>query len=74
MLVWVQDISVTRADLLHVFDPWDNANDAFKVASIQKSDNSCLPVNHHPDSFITDSLGNTTMQFLHTEADADGLT
>jgi len=71
MLVWVQDISATRADLLHAFVLWDNADDTFKDASIQKSDKSCLPVNPHPDSFITDSLGNTTMQFLHTEDDED---
>ena len=71
MLVWVDNISTTRADLLHTSVPWDNADDAFLVASTQKSDKSCLPVNHHPDSFITDTLGNTTIQFLHTEDDAD---
>ena len=71
MLVWVEDITVTRADLLHASVPWDNAQDAFMVADTQKSDKSCLPVNHHPESFTTDSLGNSTLQFLHTEEDAD---
>ena len=71
MLVWVDNISATRADLLHASVPWDNAEDAFVVASTQKSDRSCLPVNHHPDSFTTDPLGNTTLQFLHTEDDAE---
>ena len=71
MLVWVDNISATRADLLHASVPWDNAHDAFLVASTQKSDKSCLAVNHHPDSFTTDPLGNTTLQFLHTEDDAE---
>ena len=71
MLVWVDDISATRTDLLHASVPWDNADDAFLVASTQKSDKSCLPVNHHPDSYITDILENTTIQFLHTQDDAD---
>ena len=71
MLVWVDDITVTRADLLHVTVPWQNAEDAFMVADIQKSDKSCLSVNNHPDSFIIDPLGNTTLQFLYTQDDAD---
>lgn len=50
MLVWVEDISATRADLLHASVPWENAQDAFTMASMQKSDKSCLPVRQYPDS------------------------
>ena len=71
MLVWVKDISATRADLLHDSVPWENAEDAFTVASIQKSDKSCLHVRHHPDSFITERNGRHTLQFQHTEDDAE---
>ena len=71
MLVWVKNISATRADLLHASVPWENAEDAFTVASIQKSDKSCLPVRHHPDSFITEWNGRHTLQFQHTEDDAE---
>ena len=71
MLVWVKDISATRADLLHASVLWENAEDAFTVASIQKSDKSCLPVRHHPDSFITERNGRHTLQFQHTEDDAE---
>lgn len=62
MLVWV-DISATRADVLHVSVPWNNADGAFLVASTQKSDKSCLPVNHHLDSFTTDTLGKTISSY-----------
>ena len=71
MLVWVEDISATRADLLHASVPWANAEDAFTVASIQKSDKSCLPVREYPDSFITQRNGRHTLQFQHTEDDAE---
>ena len=71
ILVWVEDITVSRADLLHASVSWENAHDAFMVADTRKSNKSCLPVSHHPDPFITDSLGNTTLQFLHAEDDAD---
>ena len=69
--MWVNDISATRADLLHASVPWENAEDAFTVATIQKSDKSCLPVQHHSDSFITDRNGRHTLQFQHTEDDAE---
>lgn len=62
MLVWV-DISATRADVLHASVPWNNADGAFLVASTQKSDKSCLPLNHHLDSFTTDTLGNTISSY-----------
>ena len=62
MLAWV-DISATRADVLHASVPWNNADGAFLVASTQKSDKSCLPVNHHLDSFTTDTLGNTISSY-----------
>ena len=71
MLVWVKDMSATRADLLHASLPWGNAEDAFTVASIQKSDKSCLPVRDYSDSFITERNGRHTLQFQHTEDDAD---
>ena len=71
MLVWVKDISATRADLLHASVLWPNAEDAFTVASIQKSDKSCLPVREYPDSFITQRNGRHTLQFQHTEDDAE---
>ena len=71
MLVWVKDISATRADLLHASVPWANAEDAFTVASIQKSDKSCLPVREYPDFFITDRNGRHSLQFQHTEDDAE---
>ena len=71
MLVWVDDISATRADLLHTSVLWDSAEDAIQVASTQKSDKSCLQVNNYPDPFSTDPLGHTTINFLHTEDDAD---
>ena len=71
MLVWVKDISATTADLLHASVTWENARDAFTVASIQKSDKSCLPVREYPDSFITERNGRRTLQFQHTEDDAE---
>ena len=67
----MDDISATRADLLHASVLWDSAEDAFQVASTQKSDKSCLQVNNYPDAFSTDPLGHTTINFLHTEDDAD---
>ena len=44
MLVWVKDLSLIRANLLHASIPWGNRNDAFLVADIQKSSSSCLPL------------------------------
>ena len=70
MLVWLEQMSSIRADLLQASVPWDNAHDAFLVAHTQKSDKSCLPVNNNPDSFITDAQGKTTLQFHYTEDDA----
>ena len=71
MLIWVKDISASRADLLHASVPWGNAQDAFTVASNQKSDKSCLPVHDYLDSFITGHNGKQTLQFQHTEDDAE---
>ena len=59
MLVWVKDISATRADLLHASVPWGNARDA------------CLPVREYPNSFITEHNGRHTLQFQHTEDDTE---
>ena len=71
MLVWVKDISANRADLLYASVPWGNAQDAFTVASIQKSDKSCLTAGEYPDFFITEHNGRHTLQFQHTEDDAE---
>ena len=70
MLVWLDDVSSIRADLLHASVPWENARDAFLVANTQKSDRSCLPVNNAPDAFTTDLNGNTSLHFQYTEDDA----
>ena len=70
MLVWFDQVSSIRADLLHASVPWDNAHDAFLVAHTQKSNKSCLPLKNGPDSFITDANGNTTLEFHYTEDDA----
>ena len=43
MLVWVKDLSLIRANLLHASIPWGNPNDAFLVADT-KSSSSCLPL------------------------------
>ena len=70
MLVWLEDVSTIRAEVMHAPVPWDNAHDAFLVANAQKSHQSCLLVNNAPDAFITDANGNTTLQFQYTEDDA----
>lgn len=53
MLLWLEDIGVTRADLLNATVPWHNAEDTFVVADTQKSDKSYLKVHTHPTFFIT---------------------
>ena len=70
MLVWVKDISLIRANLLHAFIPWDNAEDAFLVADTQKSDRSCLPLRNSPDSFMQTPYRAQQLEFLYTEEDA----
>ena len=71
MLVWLNDLPSIRADLLHASVPWNNAHDAFLVADTQKSHKSCLPVNHLPDSCVSDLHGNSSLQFHYTEDDAN---
>ena len=71
MLLWPQDIAVTRADLLNATIPWDNVEDAFVVADTQKSDKSCLKIHTHPTSFITLPSGKNTIELHHTADDAD---
>ena len=44
MLVWVKDLSLIRANLLHASIPWGNANDTLLVADMQKSPSSSLPL------------------------------
>ena len=51
MLVWVKDLALIRANLLHASIPWGNVEDAFLVADTQKSSSSCLPVFDGPDCF-----------------------
>ena len=64
MLVWVKDLSLIRANLLHASIPWANANDAFLVA-----DTSCLPLSQAPDSFVGTADGRTHLQFHYTPED-----
>ena len=65
------DIAVTNTDLLNASVPWQNAEDAFVVADIQKSDKSSLKVNNNPTSFITLPSGQNSIEFHHTADDAD---
>ena len=71
MLVWVKDLSLIRANLLHASIPWEKPNDAFLVADTQKSSSSCLELNNAPDSFITGPDGTTQLHFQYTQEDAD---
>ena len=71
MLVWLDEVSSIRAELLHASVPWENARDAFLVANTQKSDRSCLSVNNAPDAFTTDLHGKTSLHFHYTEDDAE---
>ena len=71
MLLWLQDIAVTRADLLNATVLCDNAEDAFVVVDTQKSDKSCLKIHTHPTSFITLPSGKNTIELHHTADDAD---
>lgn len=52
MLVWLEDVSSIRADVMYASVPWDNAHDAFLVANTQKSHKPCLPVKNGPDAFV----------------------
>lgn len=70
MLVWVKDVTLIRANLLHASIPWDNAEDAFVVADTQKSDRSCLPLRSHEDSFVQRPDGTESLEFLYTDEDA----
>ena len=57
MLVWVKDISVIYADPLQASIPWENQNDAFLGADVQKSDRSSLAVNESPCSSFVHQMG-----------------
>ena len=70
MLVWLKDLPVIRANLLHAFIPWGNANDTFLVADTQKSSTSCLAVSNAPDSFVQHPEGTTHLEFQYTQEDA----
>lgn len=72
MLVWVKDLSLIRANLLHASISWNNANDAFLVADTQQpssSSSSCLPLCDTPDFFIQRADGSMHLQFHFTEQD-----
>ena len=69
-LVWVKDLSLIRANLLHASIPWGKANDAFLVADTQKSSSSCLPLCQAPDSFLEHPDGRQHLQFHYTPEDA----
>ena len=71
MLLWLQDIGVTRADLLNATVPWHNAEDTFVVADTQKSDKSCLKVRTHPAFFITLPSAKNSIELHHTADDAE---
>lgn len=53
MLVWVKDLSLIWANLLHASIPWNNANEPFVVADTQESSSSCLPLYNTPDTCTT---------------------
>ena len=71
MLLWLEDIGVTRADLLNATVPWHNAEDTFVVADTQKSDKSCLKVHTHPTFFITLPSAKNSIELHHTADDAE---
>ena len=70
MLVWVKDLSLIRANLLHASTPWGNANDTFLMADTQKSSSSCLPLCQAPDSFLERPDRRQHLQFHYTPKDA----
>ena len=67
MLVWVKDLSLIKAKLLHSSIPW---NDAFLVLDTQQSSSSCLPLCSATDSFIQRPDGPLHLQFQYTEEDS----
>ena len=69
-LVWVKDLSLIRANLLHASIPWNNANDAFLVADNRQSSSSCLPLSEAPDSFVERPDGHPHLEFHYTAEDA----
>lgn len=71
MLLWLEDIGVTRADLLNATVPWHNAEDTFVVADTQKSDKSYLKVHTHPTFFITLPYAKNSIELHHTADDAE---
>ncbi|KAJ7375880.1 hypothetical protein OS493_038304 [Desmophyllum pertusum] len=70
LLVWLRDVTKVRHSLLQATIPWDVTNDAFTVASIQKSDRSVLPVDQGANRFQQSESG-THLQFHYTEDDAE---
>ena len=52
MLVWLENMAVIRADLLKASIHWQNPDDAFLVADLQKSHQSCLPLQLGEDAFF----------------------
>ena len=71
MLLWVKDVSVIQVDLLQASMPWENQNDAFLVADIQKSNRLSLSINESScNSFVQRSDGSTQLEFRYTPEDA----
>lgn len=69
MLVWVKDLALIWANLLHASIPWGNTNDPFLEADTQES-SSCLPVFQGPGSFEERPNGSSNLCFHYTEEDA----
>ena len=71
MLVWLENMAVIRADLLKASIPWQNQDDAFLVADVQRSDQSCLPIQVGEDAFVQNPDGATSLQFHYTEEETE---
>ena len=71
MLVWLKDVSAIRAGLLQASIPWQNQNDAFLVADVQKSDRSSISINQSSsNSFMQKPDGTTQLEFRYIPEDA----
>ena len=70
MLVWLENMAVIRADLLKASIPWQNPDDAFLVADLQKSHQSCLPLHLGEDAFVQSPEVVTSLQLHVTEEEA----
>lgn len=71
VIVWVHNITVIRANLLHVSVPWENAPVDFLVADTQTLDKSSWPLCDQPDSFFTDSQCEISLHFRYMRDSGD---